>query len=73
MKERTLILSIQSLLGAPYSEDFLNQEAGKLYNENINLYEDTVKDYVKKYANYSIYKNKLKEYEVEDLFKINEN
>ena len=73
MKERTLILSIQSLLGTPYSEDFLNQEAGKLYKENINLYEDTVKDYVKKYANYSIYKNKLKEYEVEDLFKINEN
>ena len=67
-----LIITVQFLLGNPNS-DFLNQEAGKLYKENRNIYEDTVKDYIKKYANYSIYKNKLKEYELENIFRINEN
>ena len=73
LRTKTIILTVQSLLGDPYADNFLNQEAGKLYKENKTLYEDTVKDYVNKYANYSIYKNKLKEYEVEDLFHINEN
>ena len=70
LRSRTVILYVQSLLGSPNLEDFLNQEAAKLYEENKNLYDNTVKEYVNKYANYSIYKNKLKEYEVEDLFKI---
>ena len=73
LRTKEIILTVQSLLGDPYPDNFLNQEAGKLYKENKTLYEDTVKDYVNKYANYSIYKNKLKEYEVEDLFHINEN
>ena len=67
-----LIITIQFLLGNPNS-DFLNQEAGKLYKENRNIYENTVKKYVKNYANYSIYKNKLKEYELENIIHINEN
>ena len=70
LRNRTIILCVQSRLGSPNLEDFLNQEAAKLYKQNKNLYDNTVKDYVNKYANYSIYKNKLKEYEVEDLLKI---
>ena len=73
LRNRTVILSIQSLLESPSLDVFMNQEAAKLYKENKNIYDDTVKDYVNKYANYSIYKNKLKEYEIEDLFKIVEN
>ena len=73
LRNRTVILCVQSLLGSPNINVFLNQEAVKLYKENKNLYDNTVKDYVNKYANYSIYKNKLKEYEIEDIFKIVEN
>ena len=72
-RNRTVILYIQSLLESPNLEVFVNQEAAKLYKENKNLYDNTVKDYINKYANYTIYKNKLKEYEIKDLFKIVEN
>jgi surface protein len=70
---KAFIISIQSFLGTPFDDECLNTEAAKLYKENRNLYEDTVKEYVNKYANYSIYRNKLKEYEAEDIFKISEN
>ena len=73
LRTRTFILSVQTFLGTPFDYEYLNIEAAKLYKENRNLYEDTVKEYVKKYANYSIYKKKLKEYEAEDAFQIKEN
>ena len=73
LRSKTVILTVQALLGNPNIDDFLNQEAAKLYKENKKLYDETVKDYVKKYANYSIYKNKLKEYEVKHIYKIIDN
>lgn len=61
------ILSIQSLLDAPIQDNFLNENASKLYKENKYLYENTVKDYTSKYANYSIFKEEINKIEFEKL------
>ena len=70
LRIRTTILSVQSLLGSPNFETFVNQEAASLYNSNKDLYNKTVLDYVNNYVNYSIYKEKVKEFEVKDLIDI---
>ena len=59
---RTAILSVQSLLNSPNPDIYLNQNAAKLYKENINKYEETVKDYVKKYSNIFIFEDELSKY-----------
>jgi len=60
---RTVILSVQSLLDSPNPDDFLNEKAAKLYKENINEYEEIVKDNVMKYANFFIFEDELSKYE----------
>ena len=59
---RTAILSVQSLLNSPNPNEFLNQKAAKLYKENINKYEEIVKEYVKKYSNFFIFEDELSKY-----------
>ena len=58
----TIILSVQSLLNDPNPNDYLNQEAAKLFIENKEKYEETVIEYTKKYANYNNFQNNLNEF-----------
>ena len=59
-----VILSVQSLLDSPNPDDFLNQKASKLYKENRYKYEETVKEYTSKYANFISFENELSKYEL---------
>ena len=45
-----IILSILLLLSEPNANDPLNSAAAKLLNSNVKIYENTVKEYVNKYA-----------------------
>jgi ubiquitin-conjugating enzyme E2 D/E len=45
-----LILSISSLLTEPNMDDPLSPEVSNLFKTNKNKYDETVKEYVKKYA-----------------------
>ena len=67
LRTRTTIISVQSILGDPNFENFVNQYAASLYNLSKEVYNETVLEYVNNYANYSIYKEKVKEFEVKDL------
>ena len=69
---RTTILSVQSHLSTPNSEDFVNQEAASLYELSKEVYDETVKEYVNNYANYEIFKNKVKELNLEDIISISD-
>ena len=57
-----IILSVQSLLNDPNPNDYLNQEAAKLFIKNKEKYEETVIEYTKKFANYNNFKNDLNEF-----------
>ena len=70
LRIRTTILSVQSLLGDPNFVNFVNQDAASLYNINKEEYYEKILEYVNNYATYSIYKEKVKEFEVKDLFDI---
>ena len=70
LRIRTTILSVQSLLGDPNFVNFVNQDAASLYNINKEEYYEKVLEYVNNYATYSIYKEKVKEFEVKDLIDI---
>ena len=59
-----VILSVQSLLDSPNPDDFLNENASKLYEENRYKYEETVKEYTSKYANFILFENELSKYEL---------
>ena len=48
-----IIYSIQSLLDDPNPDNFLNETAANLYKEDRKIYNDTVKEYTNKFANYS--------------------
>ncbi len=61
---RTIILSVQSLLDSPNPDEFLNENASKLYKEKRYLYEKMVKDYIMKYANFISFEDKLSKYEL---------
>ena len=54
--------SIQSLLDDPNPDKFVNEYAAKLYKENIELYQKTVREWTSKYANFEIAQNKLKKF-----------
>ena len=56
------ILSVQSLLDSPNPDEFLNEKASKLYKENLVKYEEKVKEYTKRYANFIIFEDKLSRY-----------
>ena len=47
-----LILSIQSFLDAPNPDEFLNENAAKLFKENKSEYEKTVRKYTSEFANF---------------------
>ena len=72
LRTRTTILSVQSLLSEPNSEIFVNQEAAFLYELSKDIYDETVKEYVNNYANYEIFKNKVKELNLEDIISISD-
>ena len=48
-----IIYSIQSLLDDPNPNDFLNETAANLYKTDRKSYDETVKEYTTKFANYS--------------------
>ena len=48
-----IIISVQSLLDDPNPNDCINEAAAKLYIEDINEYNETVREYTSLYANYS--------------------
>ena len=47
-----IIYSVQSLLDDPNPDDFINEEAAKLFKEDKNEYNRTVREYTSLYANY---------------------
>ena len=55
-----IIFSIQSLLDDPNVDEFVNAEAAKLYKENKEAYENTVREWTIKYANFDTVQNELK-------------
>ena len=50
---KTIIISIQSLLNDPNTDNYTNKEAADLYRLNRKEYEKTVRLYISKFANYS--------------------
>lgn len=44
------MLSLQILLNNPNCKDGLNPEASKLFSENLELFKEKARMYVKKYA-----------------------
>ena len=54
-----IIISVQSLLDDPNPNDFVNEKAAKLYKENIHEYEQTVRQYTSKYANFEAVQKEL--------------
>ena len=59
-----IILSIQTIFDKPNPDEFLNENASKLYKEKRYLYEKMVKDYIMKYANFISFEDKLSKYEL---------
>ena len=57
-----IIPLIQGLLGEPNCDDFYNEYAAKLYKENRQEYNRTVKKYIEQYANFDTAQNELKKY-----------
>ena len=55
-----IIYSIQSLLDDPNADNFVNEEAAKLYKENKEAYDNTVREWTLKYANFDTVQNDLK-------------
>ena len=56
----SIVYSVMSLLDDPNPDIFINEIAAKLYKENKNEYEKTVKEYTSLFANYSIFQKDLK-------------
>ena len=50
----------------------MNQEAAALYELSQEVYDETVQEYVSNYASYKIYKNKVKELNIEDFISISD-
>ena len=55
-----IIISVQSLLGDPNPDVFVNEEAAKLYKENLSEYEKTVRKNTSEFANFETVQNDLK-------------
>ena len=53
VKFGSIIYCIQSLLNEPNPDDFLNERAAKLYKEDKQKYDKTVREYTTQFANYS--------------------
>ncbi len=65
-----IIYSVQSLLDDPNPDDFVNEEATKLYKKDRNAYDKYVREYTSIYANYSKFLDNLKNMDI--IQKINE-
>ena len=59
-----IVISIQSILDEPNPDTFLNERAAKLYKEDRKKYEETVKEYTVKYANFLNFENELSKYQL---------
>ena len=70
LRTRTTILTVQSLLSEPNPEIFINQEAASLYELSKEVYDETVREYVNNYASYTIFKNHIKELNLEDIISV---
>ena len=55
-----IIYSIQSLLDDPNPDDFLNENAAKIFRENKKNYNKTVREYTSRFANYIKFQEDLK-------------
>ena len=55
-----MIYSIQSLLDDPNPDECLNENAAKLYKENKMIYNQTVREYTSRFANYKKFQEDLK-------------
>ena len=55
-----IIPSIQSLLDDPNPDDFLNEEAARLYKEDKKIYDETVRQYTSLFSNYSKFLEDIK-------------
>ena len=64
MTKGKIFISIQSILDEPNPDTFLNEKAAKLYKEDRKKYEETVKEYTVKYANFLNFENKLSKYQL---------
>lgn len=73
LKIDSIIISVQSILGEPNFDVFLNAEAVSLYKLSKKVYNDTIIEYINQYANYSIFKNHVKELKGKDLINICDN
>ena len=68
MVSSSIIYSIQSLLDEPNPNDFLNETAAYLYKRDRKDYNETVKEYTTKFANYSRFLENIKNMDIK--FKI---
>ena len=60
-----VVINIQSsILDEPNLDTFLNERAAKLYKEDRKKYEEIVKEYTIKYANFLNFENELSKYQL---------
>ena len=59
-----IIYSIQSLLDDPNPDNFLNEIAAYLYKKDRKSYDETVKEYTNKFANYSKFLEDIKNLDI---------
>ena len=55
-----IILSIQTIFDKPNPDEFLNENAAKLFKKNKSEYEKTVRKYTSEFANFETIQNELK-------------
>ena len=55
-----IIYSVQSLLHDPCIDDFLDENAAKLYKEDKASYDETIREYTSIHANYSKFQENIK-------------
>ena len=60
----TIILSIQSLLDDPNPYDYLNENAAKLFLEDIGKYENAVRLHTAKFASYDNLQKLLSNFDI---------
>ena len=61
----SIIYSIQSLLDDPNPDNFLNEIAANLFKKDRKIYDETVRKYTSKFANYKIFLEDIKNMNIE--------
>ena len=60
-----IIYSIQSLLDDPNPDNFLNEIAANFYKKDRKIYDETVREYTSRFANYKIFLEDIKNMNIE--------